>query len=98
MKKLMVALMAASALAVGCGEKGSGAAAREKVGVPECDDYIAKMEACFNKDAAAKAALESGLSTTRDAWKQTAAQGGAAKDGLKTVCASMVVQIPANCK
>ena len=49
MNKLMIALMVAGAFAVGCGgEKsgasGSGAAAGgDKIGVQECDDYIAKM-------------------------------------------------------
>lgn len=103
MKKLMIALMMAGAFAVGCGEKGSGAesgaaAAGDSVGVAECDDYLKKMEACFSKDAATKAAMEPSMKTTRDSWKQAAAAGGAAKDGLKQACTAAAAAIPANCK
>ena len=100
MNKLMIALMVAGAFAVGCGgEKsgasGSGAAAGgDKIGVQECDDYIAKMEACFAKDPATKAAAEPGLNTARKAWKDAAAQGGPTKDALKTSCAAMMASVP----
>jgi hypothetical protein len=101
MKKLMIALMVAGAFAVGCGDKASGsgaAAGSDSVGVAECDDYLKKMDACFAKDAASKAAMEPGLKTTRDSWKQMAASGGAAKDGLKQACSAAAAGIPANCK
>jgi len=101
MKKLMIGLMMAGVFAVGCGDKGSGSgavAAGDSVGVAECDDYLKKMEACFSKDAATKAAMEPSMKTTRDSWKTAAASGGAAKDGLKQACTAAAAAIPANCK
>jgi hypothetical protein len=102
MKKLMVALLVAgAAVAVGCGEKagsGSGAAAGDKIGIQECDDYITKMEACMAKDPATKTASEAGFKQTRDAWKAAAAQGGAAKDALKQGCTAALQAIPPTCK
>ena len=55
-------------------------------GVAECDDYLAKYEACLaaKVPAAAQAALKQSLATTRDVWKQTLAAGG--KDALKASC------------
>lgn len=104
MKKLMIALMVVGAFAAGCGSKegsgsGSGAAAAgDKVGIQACDDYITKMEACMAKDATTKAAMEQSFKTTRDAWKQAAAQGGAAKDALKQGCDAALAAIPPTCK
>jgi hypothetical protein len=103
MKKLMIALMVAGVgiIAVGCGEKGSGSAAAggDKIGIQSCDDYITKMEACLGKmDAATKSATETSFKQTRDAWKQAAAQGGAAKDALKQGCDAALAAIPPTCK
>jgi len=55
-------------------------------GVAECDDYLAKYEACLaaKVPAAAQDALKQSLATTRDMWKQTLAAGG--KDALKASC------------
>jgi hypothetical protein len=104
MKKLMIALMVAGAFVAGCGSKeggsGSGAAAGgDKIGIEACDKYISTMEACLSKmDPAAKAATEQSFKQTRDAWKQAAAQGGAAKDALKQGCEAAVAAIPPTCK
>ncbi len=45
------------------------------VGVPECDDYIAKYEACLKGKVpeAARGALESSIAQMRQSWKQVAA-------------------------
>jgi hypothetical protein len=60
--------------------------ATASTGVAECDDYLAKYQACLaaKVPAAAQAALEQSLATTRDVWKQTMAAGG--KDALKASC------------
>src|ERR1044071_2256825 len=46
----------------------------DKIGIPECDDYIAKYETCVRGKVpeAARAALESSLKTARDNWKKAA--------------------------
>ena len=61
-------------------------AAGEKIGVPECDDYLSKLEACLGKlPAAAKAQYEKSLEQNRKAWHDAAStpQG---KASLATGC------------
>jgi hypothetical protein len=50
------------------------ASSGEEIGVPECDEYIAKYEACMNDKApeAARAAMQSTLDQMRKSWKQVA--------------------------
>lgn len=49
-------------------------AAADSIGVPECDEYVAKMTACMGTmDPAAKAAMESGFKMNVDAWKAASA-------------------------
>jgi hypothetical protein len=58
----------------------------DKIGVPECDEYIAKVEACLAKvPAAGQPAVKSSLDTMRKTWKDAAAtpQG---KAGLAAGC------------
>lgn len=99
MTKMMFALLAMGALVVGC-DKGGDAAGKtgstgDKIGVQECDDYLTKMEACIGKvPAEGKAAMEQGLKTSRDAWKQAAA--GPGKDTLKTTCKTMLDSLANN--
>lgn len=61
--------------------------AGDKVGVPECDEYIAKYEACINSKVpeAQRAMYKSSFDTMRKSWKDAAAtpQG---KAGLATGC------------
>jgi len=95
MNKVMVALIMTGGLLLvgaGCGKdeaaKGGEhtAAAGDKVGVAECDDYITKYAACIKKmPAAAQTTAETGFKTQKDAWRAAAAtpQG---KEGLKTGC------------
>jgi len=47
----------------------------DKIGVPECDDYIAKYEACISGKVpeAARAQYQASLKTMRDSWRQAAA-------------------------
>ncbi|MDQ3803484.1 MAG: hypothetical protein M3416_06595 [Acidobacteriota bacterium] len=59
----------------------------DKIGVPECDDYIAKYEACVNSKVpeAMRATVRAQLDTARTSWRQLAgtAQGRA---GLAQAC------------
>ena len=59
----------------------------DKVGVPECDDYITKYEACVNGKVPemARAQFNSTMKTLRDSWRQAAStpQG---KAGLAAAC------------
>jgi hypothetical protein len=64
--------------------------------VPECDEYITKVEACLAKvPAAGQAAVKSSMDTMRTAWKQAAAtpQG---KAGLATGCKAALDQARTN--
>ena len=62
------------------------ATAGEKIGVPECDEYIAKYEACTGKvPEAGRAAYKAGLEQTRSAWKKLAANP-ATKGSLAAAC------------
>jgi hypothetical protein len=61
----------------------------DKIGVAECDDYIAKYEACINGKVpeAARAAYKTSFETLRTSWKKAAEtpQGKAAlAQGCKT--------------
>ena len=65
----------------------SDVAAADKIGVPECDEYITKWEACVNSKVpeAQRATYKSSFETIRKSWKDAAAnpQG---KAGLATGC------------
>jgi len=56
------------------GGSSTTASTGDKIGIAECDDYIAKYEACVRgkMPEAARAASESALKTARDNWKKTA--------------------------
>ena len=58
----------------------------DKIGVAECDEYIAKLEACLSgAPEASKGMIKSNLDTMKKQWKDAAAtpQG---KAGLATGC------------
>jgi BRCT domain type II-containing protein len=59
----------------------------DKIGVPECDDYIAKYEACVNSKVPemARAQFNSAMKTARDAWRK-AASTPEGKAGLAAAC------------
>lgn len=86
--------LALGALMLACGggaSDGSGggttAASGDKVGVAECDDFLAKYEACVSGKvpAQAQAAFKSSMETWRKAWKQQAANPQT-KAALAQVC------------
>ena len=72
-------------------KEGEGEPAKEgegfSVGVPECDDYIAKYTGCLKDKIpeASRGAMEQGLNTMREAWKK-AAETEAGKAGLANAC------------
>ena len=47
----------------------------DKIGIPECDDFLAKYEACVTGKVPeqARAAYQTGLKQWKDSWKQLAA-------------------------
>jgi len=65
----------------------STANAGDKIGVPECDDYIAKYEACVSGKvpAAARAQYESSLAQMRNSWRDLAANPQT-RAGLAQAC------------
>jgi hypothetical protein len=72
-----VVLLIGLTTAAGCGGSGSAPApstAGASFGVPECDDYIAKYEACLNGKVpdAARDMVRQQLDATRASWKQAA--------------------------
>ena len=72
------------------------AATGESLGIPECDDYLAKYQACISSKVpeASRAALEQSLAMTRDGWKQAIAAGGG--DQLGAACKTMHEQARAS--
>lgn len=61
--------------------------ANESLGVPECDDYLNKYEACVMSRApeAARGALVKSLSQTRNAWRGSLSTP-AGKEALAKAC------------
>ncbi len=59
----------------------------DKVGVPECDDFIAKYEACVSGKVPemARGAMNSTLKAWRDGWRKAAATPEG-KAGLAAAC------------
>lgn len=53
----------------------SETASADKIGVPECDEYIAKLEACLNSKVpeAARGAFRTSAESLRNSWKDAAA-------------------------
>lgn len=53
----------------------STTASGDKIGIPDCDDFLAKYESCVNGKVPeqARAAYQTGLKQWRDSWKQLAA-------------------------
>ncbi len=58
----------------------------DKIGVPECDEYIAKYEACTGKvPEAVRTSYKSGLEQMRASWKKLA-DNPATKSSLAAAC------------
>jgi hypothetical protein len=92
---VLIGCLMAGALLVACGggdntantNATAGAPSADKIGVPECDDYIAKYEACINSKVPEnlRATYKGAFDSARKAWRDAAAtpQG---KAGLATAC------------
>jgi hypothetical protein len=65
----------------------------EKIGVAECDDFLAKYEACVSGKvpAAAQATFKTSLDTWRSSWKKLA-ETPQGKAGLATACKAALEQ------
>jgi hypothetical protein len=72
---------------------GTTTASADKVGVPECDEYITKVEACLTAKVpeAARATYKSTLDTMRTSWKK-AAETPQGKAGLAQGCKAALEQ------
>src|SRR2546421_12125053 len=59
----------------------------EKIGVPECDDFIAKYDACVSSKVpeAARAQYQNAVKQWRDSWKKLA-DNPATKGSLAAAC------------
>ena len=59
----------------------------QKIGVPECDDFIAKYESCVSGKVpeAARAQFQSAVKTWREQWKKVA-DNPATKGTLAAAC------------
>src|SRR5580765_8401196 len=57
------------------GGSSTTASSGDKIGIPECDDFLAKYEACVTGKVPeqARAAYQSSLKQWKDSWKQLAA-------------------------
>lgn len=67
-------------------------------GVPECDDYLTKMDACLVKrEPAEREAARLDLKQKREQWMSAAAAPGPAKDALKGTCAEEINRMPVIC-
>jgi hypothetical protein len=66
---------------------------REKVGIAECDDFIAKYESCISSSVpeAQKRQHQENIDALRSSWRQLAVSTGA-KDTLILMCKRQVAQ------
>ncbi|MCH9681089.1 MAG: hypothetical protein K0V04_06640 [Deltaproteobacteria bacterium] len=69
------------------GGEAAAAGGAEKLGVAECDDYIAQMSKCFEgMPEAARGAAKQGFDMTVKAWKDQVAANPEAKTALGAGC------------
>jgi hypothetical protein len=67
--------------------KPAAVATADSVGIPECDDYLTKYQACVESKVpeAARGALKQSIDQTRAAWRIAAGNPGG-KEGLAAAC------------
>jgi hypothetical protein len=112
MTKLMIGLMMAGALLVGCdkgGEAGmktegsakgaekGAAASGESTGAKECDDYLKEIEECAKKNPAIGKPMLDTIAQTREAFK-AGLSVGASKDATVQSCKQSADALKASCK
>jgi hypothetical protein len=73
--------------------KTTTAASGEKIGVPECDDFITKYDACVSSKVpeAARAQFKSAVDQWRSSWKKLA-DNPATKGTLAAACKQAAAQ------
>jgi hypothetical protein len=72
-------------------------AAATHIGVPECDEYVRKMEACLGSmDPAMKSQFEAAYNATHAAWILTASSPTGA-ESLKPGCIAALANLPPTC-
>ena len=71
----------------------STAPAGDKIGIPECDDFIAKYDACVSTKVpeAARASFKTAIDQWRAAWKKLA-ENPATKGSLAAACKQAAAQ------
>jgi hypothetical protein len=77
----------ASTAAAPAAKPAAAPATADSIGVPECDEYLNKYQACVDSKVpeAARASFKQSLDQTRAAWRTAAAnQGG--KEGTAAAC------------
>ena len=87
MKAFVTLIVAVGLVCAACNKKQETSSQEgDKIGVQECDDYLAKFEACM-KDVPeqGRPAMEEVMKQNRDAWKEMA-KDSATRAGLKTSC------------
>jgi hypothetical protein len=74
----------------------STVAAADKIGIAECDDFLAKYEVCVNDKLPAdqRGTFAANMTQWRTAWK-TAAENPASRDMMKTTCTQTHEQMKA---
>jgi hypothetical protein len=80
------------ALPVAC--SGRSNATSGSIGVAECDEYVAKLNACMAKEPRMKA-MEPGYRAQQDAWKQMAKTNAAT---VQSNCKSALQSLPQDCR
>jgi hypothetical protein len=73
---------------------GRSTSATASIGVAECDEYIAKVNACMAKEPRMKA-MEPGFKAQQDAWKQMAKTNAAT---VQTNCKTALQSLPQSCR
>ena|ERR1041385_5823786 len=83
----------------GTSSSGTTASTGDKIGIPECDDFLAKYESCVSGKVPeqARAAYQTGLKQWRDSWKQLAANPQT-KGSLAAACKQAKEQTEASLK
>ena len=73
--------------------KSTAASSGEKIGVPECDDFIAKYDACVSSKVpeASRAQYKSAVDQWRSSWKKLA-DNPATKGTLAAACKQAAAQ------
>jgi len=73
--------------------KSTAASSGEKIGVPECDDFIAKYDSCVSSKVpeAARAQYKSAVDQWRSSWKKLA-DNPATKGTLAAACKQAAAQ------